>query len=158
MSKVKNGQRFDGTIAQILNEKFAAKNAQGRPLAGWQKAAWPQSAPFLANRNVSNLGEAVVWFPFVTDDQGSDGVAGWLNLVNGDRSIITTKYVGGETTQEEIYRKVARFIGKNHIVFARLEEKGSGFEFLGVYASERKGNTLIYRRIADMIETDDWRR
>lgn len=157
MSKIKVGQKFTGKIADTLNKEFSAKNAQGKPLRGWYKSAWPYSAPFLVNKKDKSLGEAVVWFPFVTEDPNSKGVNGWLNLVREDRDVITTRYVG-EKPIHEINMQVTPFIGKLHIVFARWIGTSYSQEFFGVYTSERDGDTLIYRRVADMIETLDWLR
>ena len=158
MSRISEGQRFTGRIADILNKEFAARNKQGKPLAGWYKSAWPQGAPYLVNRKDAQRQETVVWFPFVADNPKSKGVAGWLNLVNKDRTVITTKYVGEASAQEEEYGRVARFIGKPHIVFARWINQGNVKEFFGVYASERKGDAFVYKRFADWIETADWQR
>ena len=158
MSRINEGQRFTGRIADILNKEFAARTAQGKPLAGWYKSAWPQGTPYLVNRKDAQRLETVVWFPFVTDDPKSKGVAGWLNLTNKDRTVIMTRYVGEASAQEEEYGRVARFIGKPHIIFARWIDQRNVKEFFGIYTSERKGNTFVYRRLADWIETNDWQR
>ena len=159
MSKVTSGQMLGCNIVDILNTQFAARSAQGRPLAGWQRSVWPQGRPFLVNRKDTQRLETVVWFPFVTDDPKSKGVAGWRNLVSKDRNVITTRYVGDTLAQDEVYQRVARFIGKQHIVFARwIDGENVKKEFLGVYTSERKGDTFVYKRFADWIETADWQR
>ena len=158
MSRINEGRRFTGRIADILNKEFAARNKQGKPLAGWYKSAWPQGGPYLINRKDTQHQEAVVWFPFVADNPKSKGVMGWLNLVSKDRTVITTRYVGETPTQDEEYRRVARFIGKLHVIFARWIDQRDVKEFLGVYTSERKGDAFVYRRFVNRIETNDWQR
>lgn len=157
MSRITKGQQFAGNIVDILNTQFKSKTAQGKPLEGWQRSSWPQSAPFLINKHDVRREETVVWFPFVTDDPNSQGTADWLNVVNADGSIVTTTYVGMSPFWE-VFEKVSRFIGKNHIVFARRAGQRSTFEFLGVYTSARKDDTFVYRRFADFIEPSVWNR
>ena len=157
MSKIINGQSFIGSLADILNKEFKARNVQGQPLAGWYRSAWPSSAPFLVDQNDRKRGGAVVWFPIVAKDPTAKVKGDWLNVVSEDRSVITTRYVGDKPIHE-INVRVSPFIGKMHIVFARWLNKGESKEFFGVYTSDREGNTLVYRRIADIIETRDWLR
>ena len=157
MSKIKAGKKFTGKIVDILNKEFTARTAKGHPFSGYQRSAWPISTPFLANKKDKGVGEAIVWFPHVTENPRSEGVGGWLNRVSKDRSEITTRYVG-ERPIQEINTQVAPFIGKLHIVFARWIDANNSQEFFGVYTSERKGDTFVYRRIVDAIETQDWQR
>ena len=157
MSRIKQGQTFGGRIADILNTHFAARNAQGKQLNGWYKSVWPYGVPFLVNKHDVRREEAVVWFPVLTDNSRSEGNGDWLNTINVDGSIITTTYVGDSPLQD-VFGRIGRFIGKNHIVFARRVDQGNTFEFLGVYASERKGNKVIYRRFAEFIEPIAWNR
>lgn len=158
MSRIINGQQFDCKIVDILNKHFAARTAQGMPLNGWYKSAWPWGAPFLINKHDTRREGTVVWFPVVTDNPNSGGTDGWVNIVNADRSVITTRYVGKAPIQEKVFEKIARFIGKNHIVFVRWEDRTADFEFYGVYTCTRRGETLVYRRYVDWIKTDDWQR
>lgn len=154
MSKIKAGQKVVGLIADILNREFSARSAKGLPLEGWQRSAWPSSSPFLTNKKVSNIG-AVVWFPYLTDDPNSPGRDKWVNVLNNDCSIITTRYVGEESF-DDVCRRIAKFIGKIHIVFDRETVGNTGRKFYGIYSSERVNDTFVYRRIADEINTQDW--
>ena len=151
MSKIQSGQKFGGDIADILNAQFAAKTAKGMPLAGYQRSTWPSGVPFL-KKNF----EALVWFPTIADS-ATERVAGdWRNVVNEDRSVITTEYVGKRQLQDVI-EDISSLIGKLHIVFAK-KRTDSEREFYGIYTSEIKGDKLVYRRISDSIETLDWQR
>ena len=157
MSRINEGQKFYGNIVDILNQQFNATTAKGNPLGGWQRAAWPQGTPFLVNKHDVRREEAVVWFPSVTDDPRSNVTGDWLTVVSNGGDIITTKYVGRLTFQET-FERVSRFIGRNHIVFARWAGQRSPFEFLGVFTSERRGDTFVYRRFAKFIEPNAWNR
>lgn len=155
MGRINKGQTFDEKIVDILNTQFKAKTTLGKPLGGWQRAAWPQGAPFLVNKHDVRREEAVVWFPFVTCNPNFQGSGDWISIVSADGRVITTKYVGKDSFQD-VYGRVSRFIGKNHIVFARWEERDRPFEFMGVYTSEQKGDTFVYKRFAEFIETSAW--
>ena len=157
MSRINKGQTFNDKIVDILNVQFMAKNVQGYPLAGYQRSVWPLSAPYLVNQHDVRREEAIVWFPFVTHDQNSQGTGDWNNIVSADGHVITTKYVGKDSFQD-VCGRVSRFIGKNHIVFARWEGRNRPSEFMGVYTSERKGDTFVYKRFAEFIETSAWTR
>lgn len=157
MSRITQGQTFFGTIADILNTHFTARTAQGKPLANWYKSVWPYGRPFLVNTHDVRREEAIVWFPFVTSDPNSHGTCDWINIVSADKHIITTRYVGRDSFQN-VCGRVSRFIGKNHIVFARWERQNRPFEFFGVYTSERQGDSFVYKRFADFIETSAWAR
>ena len=157
MSRINKGQKFYGNIVDILNQQFKASTAQGKSLIGWYKSAWPQGKPFLVNKHDVRREEAVVWFPSVTDDPRSNVAGDWLTVVSAGGDIITTTYVGRLTFQET-FEKVSRFIGKNHIVFARRAGQRNPFEFLGVYTSERRDDTFVYRRFAEFIEPNAWNR
>ena len=103
-----------------------------------------------------------MWFPIVTNSSDASEVSDlqhieWLNVVSPDKNVIITKYVG-TAPQHEIDIEVAPYIGKNHIVFARWLGYNRPIEFFGIYTSERQGDTLVYKRIADTIETSDWQR
>ena len=155
MSKIKQGQTFNGKIIDILNTEFGATNTHGTSLAGWQHAVWPNSEPYLVNANDKQGVATVVWFPVVTDNSKSDVKSVWLNTVNKDRSVITTTYIGGKPL-DEVETNAGKYVGKNHIVFASWEKKGAPREFLGVYSCTKKGNERTFRRIADSIETSNW--
>lgn len=157
MSRIKQGQTFGGKIADILNTHFTARTAQGKPLANWYKSVWPYGTPFLVNKHDVRRENAIVWFPFVTSAPNSQGIGDWINVVSNDRHVITTKYVGKDSFQD-VCGRVSRFIGKNHIVFARWEGQNRPFEFLGVYTSEWQGDTFVYKRFAEFIETSAWTR
>jgi hypothetical protein len=156
MSRIKIGQKVVGSIVDILNREFLARTKTGQPLAGWQRSAWPRSVPFLKEKGNSQ-NQAVVWFPYVTDNSKAEDVAGWLNVVNRDRSVITTTYNNNDATFEDICQKVVEFIGKIHIIFGRSKTQKE-IEFYGVYSSERDGDSFVYRRIAEEINTQDWQR
>lgn len=145
-----SGQRFRCNNVDILNLYFGAINANGQPLGQFTFAAWPRRAPFLVNRQAPNQGNAVVWFPLVP------GHGDWRNTLSGDRLNIKTEYVG-ERAFDEIAEKGAIFIGKLNIVFAHFNGSDER-EFLGIYTSRRQGKSFVYDKIADVIETDDWRR
>lgn len=155
MSKIQSGQKFNGTNAAILNKEFAATNANGQPLAGWGRSAWPCGAPFLKNKSFKKFGEAVVWFPVVVDNPNKSGARDWRTVANEDRSMITSEYIG-ENPLEETKKQVSPFIGKLHIVFAKNGDGGR--EFYGIYTSELQGDKFVYRRIATTIDTSDWQR
>ena len=158
MSRIEQGQTFDCNIVDILNTHFTATTAQGMSLNGWYKSAWPWGAPFLINIHDTRREETVVWFPVVTDNPNFGGTDGWLNIVDDDRRVITTRHVGDAPIQENVFEDITRFIGKNHIIFARWEDRCADFEFYGVYTCTRQGETLVYRRFVDWIKTDDWQR
>ena len=157
MSRIEQGQTFDCNIVDILNTHFAARTTQAQPLAGYQRSSWPQDTPFLINMHDTRREEAVVWFPIVTDNPNSRGIGDWLNVVTGGGNLITTMYVG-ESPFQVVYDRVGRFIGKNHIVFARRLGTVRPFEFMGVYKSFRKDDKFVYGRFAKFIETNAWNR
>ncbi len=155
MSRINYGQMFRCRIADLLNREFGARNGHGNQLDGYWRAAWPVGEPFLVDSNDKRNEATVVWFPVITDNAKADVEGDWLNVVNKDRSVITTTYIGDKPLAE-VEKKAEKFVGKNHIVFARWEKKGMPHEFLGVYSCTKKGDVRTFRRIADSIETSDW--
>lgn len=157
MSKIKNGQSIAGRMVDVLNREFGARNGNGQALNAWQHAVWPKGEPFLVNTKDKSRDASVVWFPVVTDDSNVMPKSGWLNLANKDRSVITTTYVGDKPL-DEVENVASRYVGMNHIVFARWQKPDAGLEFLGVYSCTKKDHVRTYRRIADAIDTSEWER
>ena len=155
MSRIKCGKSFNSKIVDILNREFDARNGDGKPLAGYRRAVWPVGEPFLANSNDKRNEATVVWFPVITDSAKADVEGDWRNVVNNDRSVITTTYIGDKPLAE-VEENAGKFVGKNHIVFARWKKKRGPHEFLGVYSCTKKGDVRTFRRIADSIETSNW--